>query len=63
MVQVDPKGFWIQVSYFVMGDNKVPGPANYLDISSLSAVGKYIVSNKKGGTGAKFSKDYRVTEF
>lgn len=48
---------------FLNSDNKVPGPASYLDVSNLSNVGKYIVSAHRGGTKAKFDKSKRVTKF
>jgi hypothetical protein len=63
MGQADQKGSLIQVCDKGILDNKVPGPANYNDVTSLSSVGKYIVSSHRGGTGGKFAKDHRVAEF
>lgn len=40
-----------------------PGPGVYNDVSSLSNVGKYIVSTSRGGTNAKFGNSKRVTQF
>jgi hypothetical protein len=36
-----------------------PGPGKYKDISSLPKDGKYLLSNNKGGTKAKFDGEQR----
>ena len=51
------------VNFFVILDNKTPGPGMYNDVHNLSKVGRYIVSSNTGGTNAKFDKTKRVTKF
>jgi len=47
----------------IYSGNKIPGPSDYDSLASLSGVGKYLVSNQKGGTKAKFDKNGRKTHF
>ena len=49
-------------NYFIK-DNNVPGPAQYENATNLSNVGKYVISNQKGGTYAKFDNSKRKTKF
>lgn len=44
-------------------DNFIPGPGNYQEISSLSKVGKYVLSNHTGGTKAIFDHSKRISKF
>lgn len=44
-------------------DNYVPGPGRYEDVSKLSKVGKYVLSNHIGGTKAAFDHSKRVSKF
>lgn len=48
--------------YFII-ENCVPGPGNYKEVSSLSKIGKYILSNHTGGTKAIFDHQKRVSKF
>jgi hypothetical protein len=48
------KGSSLTVFKWFYVDNFVPGPGNYQDVSSLSKVGKYILSSHSGGTKAIF---------
>lgn len=40
-----------------------PGPGTYNQISSLSGIGKYIISQDQGGTYAKIGISKRITKF
>lgn len=44
-------------------DNRVPGPGDYDNSTSLSNVGKYVMSSHRGGTYAKFDSSPRRTRF
>ena len=41
----------------------MPGPGNYRHLNGLSNVGRYVVSNKIGGTQAIFNRDKRISKF
>ena len=58
-----PRGSSLTVFEWSNLDNFVPGPGNYQDVSSLSKVGKYILSNHSGGTKAIFDHSKRITKF
>lgn len=58
-----PKGSSLTVIKCSNPDNFIPGPGNYQDVSSLSKVGKYILSNHEGGTKAIFDHSKRITKF
>ena len=50
-------------TFYFNADSKLPAPGDYENPTSLSGVGKYLVSNQKGGTKAKFDKKERFTKF
>lgn len=41
----------------------MPGPGEYDNPTSLSSIGKYLLSSNKGGTNAKFDNAKRSTKF
>lgn len=51
------------VNYMLNLDNMIPGPGSYKEISNLSKVGKYVVSNHVGGTKAIFDHQKRISKF
>ena len=44
-------------------ENRIPGPGQYENVTGLTGSGKSLVSENKGGSIGKFSKDKRVTKF
>jgi len=53
----------VQVSYFLIKDNRIPGPGNYKEVASLSRYGNYPTTKHKGGLIAKFFNGRRITKF
>jgi hypothetical protein len=49
--------------YLFFIDSKTPGPGNYKNVTSLSKVGRYVLSNHPGGTKAIFDQSKRITKF
>jgi hypothetical protein len=45
--------------FFFYAETLAPGPGKYKEISSLPNNGKYLLSNNRGGTKAKFDNEQR----